>query len=173
MLLLCSKSFSTQWQSLDTLLALLLDCDHMVTKEANATEGATLPRSRNTRGCLSCFFRLLTSKTNFNHREANYKVNVREEYNYLPSKNSSRRKYSEFLHLCDDCHSPGMWNVQPTLNVWYRSPGGGEFSCLENLWAEGTWWATDQLFLLWQHVKITQGAQKNNNAESLPLKILI
>ena len=57
MLLLCSKNFSTRWQSLGTLLALLLDCDHMVTNEANAALGATLPRSRNTQEvCLSCYF---------------------------------------------------------------------------------------------------------------------
>lgn len=39
MLLLCSKNFSTRWQNLDTILALLLDCDHMVTNEATATLG--------------------------------------------------------------------------------------------------------------------------------------
>ena len=57
MLLLCSKNFSTRWQNLDTILALLLDCDHMVTNEATATLGATLPHSRNIREvCLFCYF---------------------------------------------------------------------------------------------------------------------
>lgn len=112
------------------LLALLLDCDHMADKRPMQLQGP-LSLALETHVVAFLAFRLLTSRPILTTEKPNYKVNV-EEYNYLPSKNSSRRKYSLnfFIYVMTVIHqecemSSSHW-MSDTKIPWRR------ILCLEN-----------------------------------------